>query len=62
MDPSDESHFNEPSVHNFECNWMPDRRRRKIADRFYDCTGIQIYIHHTEGLVPENHVRVAYLI
>lgn len=51
-----------PALHDFDTTLHYDRRVKKIADRFYKCRGVQIYIHHVEGLTPENKVRVAIVI
>ena len=60
--PGDEETFWVPDMHNFGANECEDRRIRKEADRFYDCKGTHLYIHHCEGIAAERHVRVGYLL
>lgn len=62
MDPSQENAYWVPDLHNFDTHYYADRRVRKEADRHYKCKGAYLYIHHVEGITPERHVRVGYLL
>lgn len=62
MDPSNENSFWVPDLHNFDTTCCDDRRVRKEADTNYKCKGTYLYIHNVEGIIPERHVRVGYLL
>jgi len=51
-----------PDLHNFDSEMAGELRELKEHDRFYKCRGINLYIHHCEGITPERHVRVGYLL
>lgn len=62
MGPEKESSYWVPDLHNFPANYAGELRVMKEADRNYNSKGTHLYIHHVEGLTPERHVRVGYLI
>jgi len=62
MTPAQEQAFWVPDLHNFPANQCHDLRIKREADNTYNSDGFHLYIHHTEGLTPERHCRVAYLL